>query len=139
MVAHRILNPARLPIPPYPHMCRPLNVCAAFDCYIISGIIIIFKFFVFGATKNKKKLAFLQVICYHIICYRVKKEVRHMAKCEYCGKDVSFGIKVSHSHRRSNRTWKPNIKRVKAIVNGSPKRVYACTRCLRSGKVTRAV
>ena len=62
-----------------------------------------------------------------------------MAKCEYCGKDVSFGIKVSHSHRRSNRTWKPNVKRVKAIVNGSPKRVYACTRCLRSGKVTRAI
>ena len=51
-----------------------------------------------------------------------------MAKCEFCGKDVKFGIKVSHSHRRSNRT----------IVDGSPKRVYACTRCLRSGKVTRA-
>ena len=62
-----------------------------------------------------------------------------MAKCEFCGKDVAFGIKVSHSHRRSNRTWKPNVKKVKAIVNGSPKRVYACTRCLRSGKVTRAV
>ncbi|MDR2687177.1 MAG: 50S ribosomal protein L28, partial [Oscillospiraceae bacterium] len=29
-------------------------------------------------------------------------------------------------------------KRVKAIVNGSPKRVHACTRCLRSGNVTRA-
>ena len=28
---------------------------------------------------------------------------------------------------------------VKAVVNGSPKRVYACTRCLRSGKVTRAI
>ena len=61
-----------------------------------------------------------------------------MAKCEYCGKEMSFGIKVSHSHRRSNRTRKPNIKRVKAIVNGSPKRVYVCTRCLRSGKVERA-
>ena len=60
-----------------------------------------------------------------------------MAKCEICGKDVSFGIQVSHSHRRSNRTWKPNIRRVKALVNGTPKRVYACTRCLRSGKVTR--
>ena len=47
-----------------------------------------------------------------------------MAKCEFCGKDVSFGIQVSHSHRRSNRTWKPNIKRVKAVVNGTPKRVY---------------
>ena len=34
-----------------------------------------------------------------------------MAKCDYCGKSVQFGIKVSHSHRRSNRTWKPNVKR----------------------------
>ncbi len=43
-----------------------------------------------------------------------------MAKCEFCDKGVTFGIQVSHSHRRSNRTWKPNVKRVKAIVNGSP-------------------
>lgn len=62
-----------------------------------------------------------------------------MAKCEICSKDVSFGIKVSHSHKRSNRTWKPNVKRVKTIVNGTPKRIHVCTRCLRSGKVTRAV
>ena len=61
-----------------------------------------------------------------------------MAKCEYCGKEMSFGIMVSHSHRRSTRTWNTNIKKVKAIVNGSPKRVYVCTRCLRSGKVERA-
>lgn len=62
-----------------------------------------------------------------------------MAKCDFCGKGVAFGCKVSHSMRHSNRAWKPNIRRVKAIVDGTPKRVYACTRCLRSGKVTRAV
>ena len=62
-----------------------------------------------------------------------------MAKCDYCGKEVKFGIKVSHSHRRSNRTWKPNIMRVKAIVNGTPKTVYVCSRCLRSGKVERVI
>jgi large subunit ribosomal protein L28 len=62
-----------------------------------------------------------------------------MAKCECCGKGVTFGIKVSHSHRRSNRTWKPNVRRVKAVVEGSPKYIYACSRCLRAGKVTRAV
>ena len=62
-----------------------------------------------------------------------------MAKCEFCGKAVAFGIQVSHSHRRSNRTWKPNVKKVRAIVNGTPKRVNACPRCLRSGKVVRAV
>ena len=62
-----------------------------------------------------------------------------MAKCDICNKGVTFGIKVSHSHRRSNRAWKPNVVKVKAIVNGTPKRVNVCTRCLRSGKVTRAV
>ena len=62
-----------------------------------------------------------------------------MAKCQFCDKGVTFGIQVSHSHRRSNRMWKPNVKRVKAIVDGSPRHVYVCTRCLRSGKVTRAV
>ncbi|MEG0833684.1 MAG: 50S ribosomal protein L28 [Oscillospiraceae bacterium] len=62
-----------------------------------------------------------------------------MAKCDICGKGVSFGIQISHSHRRSNRMFKPNVQRVKAMVEGSPKHIYACTRCLRSGKVTRAV
>lgn len=62
-----------------------------------------------------------------------------MAKCHFCDKGVSFGIKISHSHRRSNRMWKPNVKRVKATINGSPKRVYVCTRCLRSNKVQRTV
>ena len=62
-----------------------------------------------------------------------------MAKCSVCDKGVTFGIALSHSHRRSNRTWKPNVKRVKAVVNGTPRRVYVCTRCLRSGKVQRAV
>jgi len=62
-----------------------------------------------------------------------------MAKCAYCDKSVTFGIKVSHSHRRSNRTWKPNVKRVKAVVGGAPRHVYVCTRCLRSGRVERAV
>lgn len=62
-----------------------------------------------------------------------------MAKCEVCGKGVTFGIKVSHSHRRSNRTYKPNIRRVKAVVGATPKTVSVCTRCLRSNKITRAV
>lgn len=62
-----------------------------------------------------------------------------MAKCDICGKGVTFGIKVSHSHRRSNKAWKPNVRKVKAIVNGNAKSINVCTRCLRSGKVTRAV
>ena len=62
-----------------------------------------------------------------------------MAKCDICGKGVSFGIQVSHSHRRSNKMWKPNIRKVKAIVNGNPKTVHVCSRCLRSNLVQRAI
>ena len=62
-----------------------------------------------------------------------------MAKCEICGKTVQTGMSVSHSHIRSKKQWKPNLQKVRAIVDGSPKRVVACTRCLRSGKVTRAI
>ncbi|MBQ2897148.1 MAG: 50S ribosomal protein L28 [Clostridia bacterium] len=62
-----------------------------------------------------------------------------MAKCDICGKGVVFGINISHSHIRTNRAWKPNIRKVKAVVNGTRKTVNVCTRCLRSGKVTRAM
>ncbi|MDY4976778.1 MAG: 50S ribosomal protein L28 [Clostridia bacterium] len=62
-----------------------------------------------------------------------------MAKCEVCGKGVAFGIKVSHSHRRANRTWKPNIRKIRVIDKGTPKSMYVCTRCIRSNKVTRAI
>ena len=61
-----------------------------------------------------------------------------MAKCSVCDKAAHFGIKVSHSHRRSNRMWKSNVKSVKAIVDGTPKRIYVYTKCLRAGKVERA-
>ena len=36
-----------------------------------------------------------------------------MAKCAICEKAAHFGIKVSHSHRRSNKMWKANVKSVK--------------------------
>ncbi|MBQ1327711.1 MAG: 50S ribosomal protein L28 [Eubacterium sp.] len=61
-----------------------------------------------------------------------------MAKCYFCEKATHFGNNVSHSHRRSNRIWNANIKRVKATVEGTPKTIYVCTSCLRSGKVERA-
>lgn len=62
-----------------------------------------------------------------------------MAKCEICGKGVSFGKKYSHSHIRTNRQWKPNVQRVRVLDDNTPKKMYVCTRCLRSGKVQRAL
>ncbi|MCI8625859.1 MAG: 50S ribosomal protein L28 [Lachnospiraceae bacterium] len=61
-----------------------------------------------------------------------------MAKCAICEKGVHFGIAVSHSHRRSNKMWKPNVKTVRVKQNGAVRKMHVCTSCLRSGLVERA-
>lgn len=65
-----------------------------------------------------------------------------MAKCAICEKSISHGNKLSitrsHISKRSARTWKPNLRSIKAIVDGEPKRIFVCAKCLKSGKVKRA-
>ena len=61
------------------------------------------------------------------------------AVCQVCGKHTSFGMAVSHSHRRTRRRWNPNIPRVRAIVDGSPRRLSVCTSCIKAGKVQKSV
>ena len=56
-------------------------------------------------------------------------------KCEICGKGPMSGNKVSHSNRRTRRVSNPNLQKVKAVVEGTNKRVRVCTRCPRSGKI----
>ena len=60
-----------------------------------------------------------------------------MAKCEMCGKGPQFGHNVSHSKRATKRRFKPNIQRVRVEVNGQTRRMYLCTRCLRTMNKTR--
>lgn len=61
-----------------------------------------------------------------------------MAICEICGKKPGVGMSVSHSHIRTKRFWRPNLQKVRAIVQGSVKRIYVCVSCIRSGKVVKA-
>ena len=55
-----------------------------------------------------------------------------MAKCEICGKTKSSGNNVSHSNVHTKRVFRPNIQRTKIMVNGTLKRINACTRCIRT-------
>ena len=62
-----------------------------------------------------------------------------MAKvCCVCGKGKVSGNQVSHSNKHNKRTWSANLRKVRVVEEGTPKRVKVCTRCLRSGKVERA-
>ncbi len=62
-----------------------------------------------------------------------------MAKCEICNKDLTFSMQVSHSHRRTARTFKPNVQTVRVTDGGNTRKMSVCTRCLKSGKVQRAI
>jgi large subunit ribosomal protein L28 len=46
---------------------------------------------------------------------------------------------VSHAHNKSKRLFSPNLKTVRARVQGANRRIRVCTRCIRSGRVQKAV
>ena len=63
-----------------------------------------------------------------------------MAKvCDICGKKHSVGNNVSHAHNLTKRRWLPNLQNVKADVNGTTKTLRVCTKCIKAGKVQKAV
>ena len=62
-----------------------------------------------------------------------------MAICYVCGKIRAVGHNVSHSNKKTKRTFKPNLQRIKIVTDRGPRRTYVCTRCIRSGKVTKAI
>ena len=59
--------------------------------------------------------------------------------CDICHKGPRFGHNISHAHNVTRKVWYPNLQRVRALVEGRVRRLRVCTRCLRSGKVAKAV
>ncbi len=55
--------------------------------------------------------------------------------CDICGKSPHFGNRISHAHNLTRRRWNPNLRRVKALVNGTPQTLRVCAACIRQGKV----
>ena len=63
-----------------------------------------------------------------------------MAVCYVCGKKKAFGKSVTFSGERNPRVFKPNLHKVRIKTpDGSTKRVYVCAKCLKAGKVIKAV
>jgi large subunit ribosomal protein L28 len=58
--------------------------------------------------------------------------------CEICGKGPSYGHNVSHANNKTRRVWYPNLQRVRVLRNKNVVRMRICTRCIRSGKITKA-
>ncbi len=59
-------------------------------------------------------------------------------QCDICAKKRLVGNNVSHSNIKTKKIQQPNLQRVRAMVEGAVTRLRVCTRCLRSGRVTKA-
>ena len=57
--------------------------------------------------------------------------------CDICGKKPRVGNNVSHANNHTKRRWKPNLRRVRALWQGTVQNIRVCTRCLRSGYVVK--
>jgi large subunit ribosomal protein L28 len=59
--------------------------------------------------------------------------------CSICGKTQQTGNNVSHANNKNKRVFKPNLQTVRVDNGGSTMKTLVCTRCIRTGKVTKAV
>lgn len=59
-------------------------------------------------------------------------------KCEICGKGPLTGNKVSHAHNKSRMRQLPNVQKVHVKENGHSKSMRVCTRCIKSGRISKS-
>ena len=59
-------------------------------------------------------------------------------RCELCGKGPLVGNNVSHANNKTKTRSLPNLRSVRAVVNGSVQRMRVCTRCLKAGRIVKA-
>ncbi len=70
-----------------------------------------------------------------------------MKVCAVCGKKPQFGQNIRHPHSggwalrapRTKRRWMPNLQSARVANGGATKKILVCVKCLKAGKVMRAV
>jgi large subunit ribosomal protein L28 len=69
-------------------------------------------------------------VCY--ICGKGTKSGRNIKRRGKAKKEGGVGRRITGT---SKRTFKPNLQKIKAEIDGSVKRITVCTKCLKAGKV----
>jgi large subunit ribosomal protein L28 len=60
-------------------------------------------------------------------------------RCDICGKGPQVGNAVSHAHNLTKKRWMPNLKKLRIMEGSASRHAYVCTKCLRAGKVVKAI
>ena len=59
-------------------------------------------------------------------------------RCEICGKGPLVGNNVSHANNKTKTRSLPNLRSVRANVDGAVMHIRVCSRCLKAGRVAKA-
>jgi large subunit ribosomal protein L28 len=59
-------------------------------------------------------------------------------RCDICGKGPLVGNTVSHANNKSKTRSLPNLRSVRADLQGTVRHIRVCTRCLKAGRVIKA-
>ena len=59
--------------------------------------------------------------------------------CTICEKRPMTGHQISKSIRHTKRRWLPNLQRIRVQTEEGTKRIRVCTKCIRSGKVSKVI
>ncbi|MBN1233374.1 MAG: 50S ribosomal protein L28 [Candidatus Coatesbacteria bacterium] len=59
--------------------------------------------------------------------------------CDICGKRPVQGNRISHADNKTKRLWMPNLQKIRILIEGQKVRANVCTKCIRSGKITKAI
>ena len=75
-----------------------------------------------------------------VILYLARQKEDIMSRvCEICGKKPQVGNNRSHANNATKRLFKPNLQKVRALINGKQKKILVCTSCIKADKVTKVV
>jgi large subunit ribosomal protein L28 len=59
--------------------------------------------------------------------------------CDICGKRPLYGHNVSHSHKKTLRRWEPSLRKIRIEDKRKIKVVKVCNKCVKAGKIKRAL
>jgi len=59
-------------------------------------------------------------------------------RCDLCGRAKNYAHSVSHSNIKTRKVQLPNLRKVRALVEGHARKIRVCSRCLRSGRISKA-
>jgi len=88
------------------------------------------------ADHKKKALQRCVHKVYAVDYFKNRFKEKIMSKqCAICGKKPMTGCYVSHAHNVNKRRFNPNLKNVRAVLNGYTQKISVCTNCIKSGFV----